>query len=319
MQHRRPSSDELDTIIKLRQSGAGWLEIQRKTAIPRRTAKLSYEEWERQQALRELLQVRREVAADEFRWHIDSLTKFASVFLQNLNVRGSPSDMTNADSVLDDLWRMDALGEQKSARLYDLGNEKNEHRTIRQNLMLFKSLNDHTSGAVQWEALVKWKDAWNRCAATLALLRRQGRELLDNSLRQEPSLKEKVDMGAGATDALELMLGGLLWAVWQAVRTGKYKDGFPLFRASESLGFVEVTTSEGTPSLRLKFSEHAPAEKVSVVCTNVARIMCKGDTVGRLDRELAILQGRINEIADMLDPLVLRPLILRTRCGLCPV
>ena len=319
MQRRRPSEDELDAIVKLRQSGASWLEIQRETLIPRRTAKLAYEGWERQQSTRELQKVRMEVAADEFRRHIDTLTKFASVFLHNINVRGSPGEMTTADAALDDLWRMDILGEQEPSRLQGAEKDKYEHRIIRQNLMLFRSLYDHTGGVVRWEALDEWKSAWNRCVATLALLRKQGRELLDNYLRQEPRLKEKVDMGAGATDALELMLGGLLWAVWQAIRTGKYKDGYPLFRASEGSGFVEVTTSEGTPALRLKFSEHAPAAKAATVCTNAARTLCSRDTGVQLDRELASLQKIIDEIEEMLDPLVLRPLILKTRCELCPV
>jgi hypothetical protein len=319
MQRRRPNDDELNNIIKLKQSGASWLEIQRETTIPRRTVKLAYEAWERQQSMRELMQVRREVAADEFRRHIDRLTRFSAAFLDNLSVRGAPAEMSSADAALDEFWRRDVFGEHGQGNLHAGLNENNDHRNMRQNLMLFKALNEHTRGAIRWEHLDKWKDSWNQCAMTLMLLQKQGRELLDSYLMREPALREKVDMGRGATDALELMLGGLLWAIWQAVRFEKYKDGFPLFMASERVGFVEVTTSEGNPAIRLKFSEHAAAGKAAVVCNNAARALCKGDTVSRLEQELDAIQKSVGELEEMLNPLALRPLILKTRCILCPV
>ena len=63
MRKRYVSDDELNQIIKLKQAGASWLNIQNQTGVPRRSAGKSYEGWQRSQSIEELKAARVNVAA----------------------------------------------------------------------------------------------------------------------------------------------------------------------------------------------------------------------------------------------------------------
>lgn len=75
------SESQLESVIQLRQRrGYSWLRIERETHIPRRVAKREYLRWEQQQAREDLQTARREVAAEEFREHLDALLDLAVEF-----------------------------------------------------------------------------------------------------------------------------------------------------------------------------------------------------------------------------------------------
>ena len=85
--HRKKLSDkELNKIIRLRQDRASWLRIQRETGIHRQTAKRAYDKWERSKSLEELKEARKDVAAQVFREHMESLVILATSLVSNLAV-----------------------------------------------------------------------------------------------------------------------------------------------------------------------------------------------------------------------------------------
>ena len=63
----RLTSEQLETVVQLRQVGTSWLGVQKKAGIPRRIAQREYLQWEQSQAREQLQDVRREVAAGEFK------------------------------------------------------------------------------------------------------------------------------------------------------------------------------------------------------------------------------------------------------------
>jgi len=64
----------------------------------------------------------------------------------------------------------------------------------------------------------------------------------------------------------------------------------------------------------------AKSEKILVSILNkIVEEQLSGDTVGRIRSNLTLARKAALELEESLDPLVLSPLILATRCALCPV
>ena len=102
--------EELDKIIKLKKLGTSWLRIERETGINRRTAKRAYEKWEHSQSPEILREARREVCAQAFNYHLNSLTTLAGSLVVNLSVPPSPDEIkTNAEQFFSEVWHQDLL------------------------------------------------------------------------------------------------------------------------------------------------------------------------------------------------------------------
>jgi hypothetical protein len=120
-------------------------------------------------------------------------------------------------------------------------------------------------------------------------------------------------------DAMERMMDGVLYTVWPWILTGKSEKGFPSVQAMpRGDGGAEVTFGDGNLTKYLIFAEVDFAKEVAKVCEGVAEKLCKGNTASALAKEVNIMQERIKELEETLHPFRLRPLILRTRCDLCP-
>jgi len=61
MRKRYVSDEELNKIIRLKDSGASWLKIQDAIGVPRRTAKRAYEEYEQSKSFQELKAARQKI------------------------------------------------------------------------------------------------------------------------------------------------------------------------------------------------------------------------------------------------------------------
>jgi hypothetical protein len=70
------------------------------------------------------------------------------------------------------------------------------------------------------------------------------------------------------------------------------------------------------------FDDNTPlAQKVTYICNLAVNNLEKGeksDMVKLLQNEVRIMKKANEELREMLNPVKLTPLILRTRCGLCP-
>ncbi len=313
------SDEKLRRVIVLRETGSSWVRIQEEVGIDRRTAKRAYEDWERNQSREELKAARKDVAAEEFRNHLHCLIKLAESLLNTLDIPSSPNTTMSAEEVLLNLWQRDIAGEYGA---YGLSGGKPEtSRTLRQNQMLFKSLRAHTHEK-DWQAFDEWGNSWDTCIRILAKLREEARKTLLNILNQKSNLTDRIVKGCGKKDAVKRMVDGVLHVVWQFILAGKPDQQFPLVQAMPlGGGRIEVTFGKYNLTEGLVFTEADLAEQVITVCKWAAKNLCivrKDDVVEPLMNNVNTMRKSIEELAEMLNPLKLGPMILNTRCDLCP-
>ncbi len=313
------SDEKLRRVIVLRETGSSWVRIQEEVGIDRRTAKRAYEDWERNQSREELKAARKDVAAEEFRNHLHCLIKLAESLLNTLDIPSSPNTTISAEEVLLNLWQRDIAGEYGA---YGLSDQKPETRRIlRQNQMLFKSLRDHTHEE-DWQAFNEWGNSWDTCIRVLAKLREEARKTLLNILNQKSNLTDRIVKGCGKKDAVKRMVDGVLHVVWQFILAGKPDQQFPLVQAMPlGGGRIEVTFGKYNLTVGLIFTEADLAEHVITVCKWAAKNLCivrKDDVVEPLMNNVNTMRKSIEELAEMLNSLKLGPMILNTRCDLCP-
>ena len=162
MRRRDLSEEELAQVIKLRRAGSSWVKIQSKTGINRRTAKRAYDKWQRSQSMEELREARKDVAAEEFREHKNSLITLAGSLVVALSVPSRPDEMkTNAEQFFSELWEQDLLqrwvnlpSETREYYLMSQEHKRDMQFNFRKNQLLFNSLQEHTRGeGIRWEAL----------------------------------------------------------------------------------------------------------------------------------------------------------------------
>lgn len=314
------SSKQINKVIRLRRNGTSWLKIQRETGIPRRSAKRAYEDWERTKSMEELRAVRKDVAAEEFRKHMDSLIILASFFVNHIDTRVLPGETRNADKFLDDLWKRDIYEKFEPHVGFRPKPEKEQQRLIRQNKMRFRSLQDHTREKVRWQALEEWMQAWDTCVEIQTQLQAEARKIVANILNnQKPEVKDKIEKSNGEKDIIEDMISGVAETVWRGILAGKPEEGYNLVRTRpEGEEATLVLFGDQTSIVSVRLTDKDLVEEVAGVCVWAAQNLCKGDLVQRPADFIHTMQARVSELEIMLDPLILRPLILRTRCELCP-
>jgi len=319
MRRRDLSDEELSRVIRLRQIGTNWVKIQAETGINRRTAKRAYEKWERSQSLQELRDARKEVAVVEFRYHIESLKSLAVFLAINSSVPSSP-DMINAEQFFSQLWHQDIL-QRFSYKDQPLQLKKWDTQfSFRENELLFQSLHDHIRGEEgRWGALERWKEARNNSAKVLDTLRGKSQVVVTNYLKlEETNLLRRITEGSGESKPVEQMAETGLNAIWRDILEDKLGQNL-----------VEtVLTSDGSQSMvRVRyetfflFDDNTLAQKVTYICNLAVNNLEKGeksDMVKLLQNEVRIIKKASEELREMLNPVKLIPMILRTRCSLCP-
>jgi hypothetical protein len=314
----RGFSDEIvQKVITLRTAGYSWMKIQKEVGIDRRTAKRVYEQWEHNQAKEELKAARQNVAAEEFRNHMQSLVKLEQSLFEVLTVPKMPSERRKANELLLQLWERDIGGEYGA---YGLPGAKAETRyMVRQNQLIFKSLQVHTQGKVDWRAMGKWEESWNQCVSALVEFETAGHKILQNILEQKPDLKTAILKETDRKDMTERILKGILYIVWQYVLDDRMSKTFPLVKiAARSDGQTEILFGKNNLSQGIIFRKVKLATELVEVSKWAAKNLSKENSVENIAREIDIMQKQIDELRESLNPLVLRPLIFHTRCDLCP-
>lgn len=323
MKRRDLSDQELQEVIKRKQSGASWLKIQNETGIPRRAAKRAYENWERSRSLEELGQVRRDVAKEEFRQHLNDLTKLAESLVNHLCVPDSPNTTESSGQFLDRLWHSNIIGESDAGQGRVVRTERGTLRIVRQNQLLFKALQDHSREEIRWDALDEWKQAWDDSISILNELRKEAHEVVANILRQERDLRGRIQKESGERGAADRLVEAVLRAIWWAIQEGKLDQDRLLVPTKSDGDGTSLVTYFQYPYSRVffKFADMDLVEEVANACNWGIKNLRKGEKcylVESLQEEVGRMKKAIEELDEMLDPLLLRPIILRTRCDLCP-
>jgi len=328
------SPDQLNKVIKLRQSGAKWTEIERETEVERRAAKRAYEEWERDKRIEEEKAARFRVRAQALNEHVDDLVCLARSISNELVISHELDAMEeNADQFLSRLLQKDLLGRYGSPR--SLCTQEHDYVGFyyREKELLVESLKTHGGKELRGVLEHDWLGAKNNCARIIVQLRKATNELAGRSFSQTPpgDLLERCKEASRQYGLLEQITEGVLRAVCRAVVQGKLdEDGDdPRFIAEErpapAPGDIDTdvmaaigSETHGTVVRFFGSSNKGLAEEVARICDRVVSELRKGDNVKALGDEVGDLREAQEELLGILNPVRLKPMILNTRCDLCP-
>jgi hypothetical protein len=311
---------ELKKVVELRQFGVKWTEIEQETGVERRAAKRAYEEWEIDKKTKEQEAVRFRVAAEALHEHLDDLIRLAESLVRTIHIPEKLHEMDNADEALDRFWAIAIQGEPESSPKPET---MERERIVWRNKMLFKSLQEHTQGKVSWEALEDWKKARNNSEEYARDLKLEAIRVIKNTLKNQRVLQERIRAVIGVKDVSEKMADGVREAIWRSILTDK-PDKMGVLKGTSVVneGRVWLAFYEGDVDTEIDFNDVELAKEVLSVCrlaVESLREKIGANLLQRLTDEVRHMQDSIRELEDSLDRLVLRPMLLRTQCNLCPV
>ncbi len=323
---RDVSPDELDRIVKLRQSKTSWLKIEHITGVPRQIAKRQYEAWEHSQSKKELKQARIQVATELFNEHLEHIVRLAEALVNRMPESVTLLETRDAGTIIDDIlttWTSSEAEEFVSVIPLQQEIEKAQRRNFRQNEMLFRSLRDHTREKVDWQVLEKWKGGWNTSRAAMKALRCKAEEMVRNILdNQKPSVRDKIEASEAEESILANMVDGTVEVVWRGVNDNTIEKVAELVQTkpmTEGRGLIVF--GESGSVTRIELADSGLAKDVAEIC----RWAAKNLSIEEKERQIRLyrdgieaMKEAIKKLEDALNPLMLRPMILRTECDLCP-
>ena len=266
MKKRELSPTELKKVVELRQLGAKWTEIEQETKVERRAAKRAYEEWERDKKMKEQEAARFRVAAEAFHEHLNDLIRLAEALINHLDTPRWLDDLGTSEQHLLNLFQTNILEADRQRQI---------RSTERLNLMIFKSLQDHTHEKVRWEALDEWKKAWDSCRSISNKLRPEAQEVVAAVLNEENDVLETIKKQTEEEHAaVKWMARTVLDAIWQTILDGKFNPKCPEVAISYNLVDRQVPytlISKEVPRFLLKEWN----EGLTNACQNVAKILLR--------------------------------------------
>ncbi len=329
MKRREMANQELAQIVQLRRAGGSWVKIQRETGITRRTAKRAYDKWERSENMEALKGARKDVAVAMFHDHMNDVVRLGAHLVINLSLPHLPDLIkTNAQ------WQQDLLPPYIPSETGDALSQVNLYRTgdlqldTRSNERLLQSLMVHTSGKVRWNALDQWKEASDNCITVRDKLQKEASELVKSHLQQErernrlPNIKD-IKEESGEDDPVKRMAEAVLRAIWQGILRDQL-DQDSLFeivsrgREPAQVILVKVRGQTVLQFTRRNTDNTSLGEGVKRTCQSTYKALYQGKLVGSLQHDLKKMKEIRDELEETLNPLTLRPIILGTRCDLCP-
>jgi hypothetical protein len=311
MKKKGVSPIELKKIVELRQIDTPWTEIERETKVERRIAKRAYDEWERDQKMDEQEKVRFRVAAEAFHEHMNGLIRLAEALSNHLSLPIGPDEARSADQNISNLWQTSILEESNLYAQSQAERVRQIRSNERLNLMIFKSLQTHTGEKLRWHAFDEWKEAWDNCRVLFNNLKIEGRSGVTNILNEEADLLQEIEKRSQKEDAIQRIARATVYAIWESVVENKFDSRSPRVKVSYEL--VDRTVAI--------FTEKELIESLIALCDKALEKLLNEDTVSlvkQLYDEVHNLRKAMDELAEMLNKLVLYPIILYTRCDLCP-
>ena len=324
------SHNQLEQVLNLHEKGISWVKIEKETGIARRIAKREYDEWSAKQSQRQLEDARKEVAAQEYRLHLALLSWMAEFLLDSLVIPDPLTDLRRADEVISQFLEIDFYQDQPTFAT-QLGNRQRDKRIVRMNELLFKSLRDHTERKVPWQALDVWKEARNECVKDIENMKKEVHEVFAGILKQEqePKVKAKLNKGYMNSGVMENIKSGILIHMWLTGVMGKNSQVTAMKGVSlTKKGTGWIVFHENAPvETNVTFDRESPsdnellAREVADVSKWAIKNLLQGkeDLIEKVKKVVHKMQESTDRLEATLNPLVIRPIILNTRCDICPI
>ena len=127
---------------------------------------------------------------------------------------------------------------------------------------------------------------------------------------------QRIKEGSGERDPIEQTAETALNAIWRDILEDKLGQNLAEIVLGSGQGMVRV----GHDNYFI-FNDTTLAQRVAHICNLVISNLEKGvesNMVKSLQDDVRIMKKASEELREMLNPVKLTPLILRTRCDLCP-
>ncbi len=307
----RVTDDQVRRMVELHRQGESISAISRDIGCHRQTVK-HYLEGRRGDILAD--EIKKQVLTDELQKHLDDLTQFAVSFKSCITIPSSPED---TDTAL--IFKL--LFNDELPQGFDFVSQKDrrEQRQMgRRDRTLLMSLREHTRDQGWWRAYEEWQEAWNACRDALQELREEAYKLVQNLINEKTNLKQEIErQSSKERDEVRNIAGDMLKVVWWA-GTGQKTVEEHNVRAEEDR-LVTVLNDGSRYFIGHRLSEVSLSQGMEEVCKFVFDTLWQSFSSKRIPEMLRRMDVKIEVIDDALDPFILRPLLVRTRCKLCPV
>lgn len=327
------AEEQLKNVAELRGRGWSWAAIGRELDINRQVVKREYTNWEESQAraslqvVREepIQTVRQEALVEEFYKHLESLANLAQELSDQLDKALTSRQSVATDEVFAAVLEVD--------RPLSYSGEEDRGSKLRQvwrrrRRWLYQALLTHLSVTNWSENLDEWKQYFP--ARDTAL--RELEERVLNGLQERldnPSVE--LDWDDHTVRHLTGEVAAVTWAVTMEAEElsgdqGELEEkwGETVLSVWQADRYIQVSQRDQGWTLRVMGKEVAPtfrdetqAQRMKRVCEQVVEdLLCHGEAMesALVSRRLALCT---EELLKQLDPLQLRPVLLRTQCDLC--
>ncbi len=314
-------------IIMLREAGKNWSEIHEQTGIPRHACKRYYLEWQQETLAADKVAIRRTVAAEYLKEHIELQADFYGQLLELLNILRSSVPEVDSGEHLAPLWNTDRWrrnAEEGGILPVVYGKEEGEEITPKlrgiqhQNRLVFEALKEHTRGKIRWEALDEWQTGWDNCLKALRELRSDIRLRINEKMASQGTTGSLASFfGEQAKPQIEEKIIGVIWRSLVDRNFNRISGGSDALEISRRFAGYLVGENTGEPEIPadLDVIKSAVMDILGPLVKDTKSI----ERIKRLDQGLKKMSTVYLELEEKLDPMELRPLLLSTRCRLCPV
>lgn len=327
------AKEQLEAVAQFRGRGWSWAAIGRELDINRQVLKREYTNWEESQAQASLQvvqeepiqAVRQEALVEEFHKHLDSLSALAQELSEPLDKALTSRHGTPSDDVFAPVLEVDRPLSNAAEEAYG-GKMRQVWRRRRR--WLYQSLLAHLAVTSWAENLQNWKECLP--ARDTAQRQLENRALQCLRVRLESHFHD-LDWDDQAFQNLAGELAAVAWTVamecqelygdpeepqnsWKELFLSVWQADKYLHLAQREPGWtLRVLGKEVSPT----FPSEEQAQRMKMDCEQVVvDLFREGDAVesAQVSHQLARCT---EELLKLLDPLQLRPLLLRTKCYLC--
>ncbi len=309
----RVTGQQITDMVRLHRQGWSISAIARSVGCHRQTVRGHLTERQADVLAEE---VRKQAVTEDLQKHLDDLIECGASLRSHLTIPDSPTEDRDVAAVLTPLLPkalpqgLDSVS-QKARR--------EQRQKDRRNRMLLLSLQEHTREKGWWQAFEEWQQVWDICIEGLRGVREQAPKVVGNYLSQKA--EEEVGEKSGKEDILDSIVYGVLWAAWCVGTASELEEELELRNFQVVLEGQRLRIRTGGYYLSPIFdeAETALAQEVAEVCNNALQDLYPRYMVDEILGMLHRMDEKIEVIDDALDPFILRPLLVRTRCELCPV
>jgi len=305
------SKEKMDQIIELATKKKPWTVIELETGVPRRKAKSAYQQFELEQLREEVKKARVTIATEETRGHINNLVLLAEYIADNLEIPPIAFLEQTSSGFINGLLHRQIFHEPSEiSGIQVSGYPKGESvtetkklkRIYRQNKLLFEALKIHTTQHGRWRSFDQWIQSWDTCRNCVQNIRIATHQLFEKFLKLEG---QDLQSRMKSLTTVDKIVHGITEAIWEHTINHGLTEGSPSFTINRLL------QSEDTG---LEFN-------INRICNNTINNLYKTEPVQyihSLDTAIRTMKKSITQIEENFDGIKLRPLLLNSRCQLCP-